>query len=106
VDADAPPRRRGLSIHPAPSAAQPQKWTIDTAEARARLFRLAGVDDGNREFALALDEYLAGVLIGRANQYEDMGMNATGLTGPAWYGEGFRDAMRHIEETGLYLDPS
>lgn len=34
-----------------------------------------------------------------------MGASATGLTGPYWYGEGFQDAMKHIEEIGWSIDP-
>lgn len=88
--------------------AQPKDWPIDTAEARAALFRFFGPDMEEKdfpEFTAALDTYVAGVVIGLANEFENLGMNATGLTGPAWYGEGFKDAMRHIEETGWAIDP-
>lgn len=108
MDVGSPSRRRGLSLHPAPQGAQARSWTIDTVAARARLVAFVsptGEESECPDFADALDEYLAGVLIGLANQYENLGMNATGLTGPAWYGEGFRDAMRHIEETGWAIDP-
>ena len=103
------PPMPGLTVRERYRVAQPKTWPIDTAEARAALFGFvaAGMEEEDLPaFANALDTYVAGLLIGLANQFESLGMSATGLTGPMWYGEGFKDAMRHIEEIGWAMDPN
>lgn len=103
------PRVRGVTVREKYRIVQPETWPINTAEAREKLFCFvaAGMDEEDLPaFADALDRYLAGVLIGLANAFENLGNGATALTGPMWYGEGFKDAMRHIEEIGWAMDPN
>jgi len=101
--------QRGVTVREKCRIAQPKSWPIDTAEARAALFGFvaAGMEEEDLPaFADALDKYVAGLLIGLANTFENLGNGATALRGPMWYGEGFKDAMRHIEEIGWAMDPN
>jgi hypothetical protein len=99
---------RPLNVRERYRVAQPRTWRINTAEERQRLFDLArcGLDESDfPEFTDTLDRYLAGVLIGLANEFEGIADNATALVGPQWYIGGWREAMRHIEEMGWAIDP-
>ena len=88
--------------------AQSDYWPLPTKEARAALFThvLAGAGEEDLpEFSKALDRYVAALLVGLSKKLLDIPHDATALTGPYWFGQGWEDAAKQVEEYGWYIDP-
>lgn len=79
-------------------------------EERAALFPFVGAGLGEEDcpsFTAALDLYVSKVLRSEAGWLHSMPQpqQATGLRGPYWYGQGFREAADELEESADRLEP-
>lgn len=80
---------------------------MSAKEAREALFLFLGPfeEEDCPSFAAALDRYGAALIREQAAHLESMPHEPTALTGPYWYGQGWKDAIRELQERADYMEP-
>lgn len=79
--------------------------------ARERLAVMVRTDHGSMtvwsqtELTDALDAYRTEVLRKAADRIRAIPIQCTALTGPVWYGDGWKDALTQLEEIADYQKP-